>query len=303
MSVPRKHHFVPKGYLKRLVQPDAMVHYAKKGSRIVSSTSSKRLCREIDGYKLVSVPAEDALLLETTYKNLWEDHYDEVYQRLVDDSIGTIDSRLRQLVVGTVCSLLFRSQRMQHAVDGLMRQCIDFMANARFADGSQIKPTELDGIVYEVEGKTADELWAEYQANSNNDGLLVQQFITGVRLQQVRSGDAICVTKVHGTTGFISSDNPTRIHYPPEAGGVAPFNVTDVLTLPLNEEYRVELVPGVPGTELDRIYRVELSGPKAETEVLDNNIRQFNEAEKLLVGRQEALKAFLAHEVMKGAFG
>ncbi|MBX2978819.1 MAG: DUF4238 domain-containing protein [Flavobacteriales bacterium] len=292
MSIPKNHHFVPRGYLKRLVMPDTEVHYAWKESRIISSTSAKKLCSEIDGYKLVSVAPEDALILETTYKNLWEDHYDEVYKTLVDDTTVIIDDRLRQIVVGTVCSLLFRSQRIVNAVDGLMRQSIAFMANARALDGSQPKVAELDGKTYQLEGKTEDDLWAEYQANTNNDGLLVQQFITGVRLQQVRSRDAICITKVHGTTGFISSDNPTRIHYPPDAGIVAPFNVTDVLTLPLNESYRVELVPGIPKVELKRIYRFELSGSEAETEVLENNIRQFNEAERMVLGRNESLESF-----------
>lgn len=127
----------------------------------------------------------------------------------------------------------------------------------------------------------------------------MQQFAMGVRLQELRSRDAICVTKVHGTTGFISSDNPTRIHYPHDAGIVAPFNTKDVLTLPLNEEYRVELVPGIPNAALDRIFRFELSGSEALLEVLDNNIRQFNEAEKLIVGRREALRSFLEHEVMQ----
>ena len=213
MSIPKNQHFVPQGYLKRLVKPDTHVHYAWKDSRIISSTSSKNLCSEIDGYKLVSVPSEDALLLDTTYKTLWEDRYEEVYRTLIDDREEVIDARLRQLVVGTVCSLLFRSQRLKNAVDGLLRQSIAFMANARFQDGSQPKTAELDGKVYGLEGKTADEFWTEYQANTSNDGLFVQQFITGVRLQQVRSRDAICITKVHGTTGFISSDNPTRIHY------------------------------------------------------------------------------------------
>lgn len=292
MSIPKNQHFVPQGYLKRLVKPDTQVHYAWKDSRIISCTSSKNLCSEIDGYKLISVPPEDALLLDTSYKTLWEDNYDEVYKKLVDDREVVIDARLRQLVVGTVCSLLFRSQRLKNAVDGLMRQSIAFMANARGRDGSRPKKAELDGRVYELEGKTADELWAEYQANTNNDGLLVQQFITGVRLQEVRSSDAICVTKVHGTTGFISSDNPTRIHYPPDAGIVAPFNITDVVTLPLNESYRVELVPAIPNVELNRIYRFELSGSEAETEVLDNNIRQFNEAERIVLGRKSSLESF-----------
>lgn len=75
-------------------------------------------------------------------------------------------------------------------------------------------------------------------------------------------------------------------------GIVAPFNTMDVLSLPLNEDYRVELVPGIPGAEPDRIYRVELSGSEAETEVLDNNIRQFNEAERLILGRRESLESF-----------
>lgn len=293
MSIAKNHHFVPQGYLKRLVKPDTRVHYAWKERRIISSTSSKNLCSEIDGYKLVSVPPEDALSLDTTYKTLWEDHYDEVFKNLIADNIVTIDDRLRQLVIGTVCSLLFRSQRIQHTVDGLIRQCIDFMANARALDGSQPKSAELGGRVYQLAGKTADELWSEYQANTNNDGILTTQFLMGTRLQQVRSHDAICVTRVHGTTGFISSDNPTRIHYQPDAGIVAPFNISDVLSLPLNEAYRVELVPEVPGAVLERIYRVELSGAEAETEVLDNNIRQFNEAEKIVVGRRAALHAFL----------
>ncbi|HRH70593.1 MAG TPA: DUF4238 domain-containing protein [Flavobacteriales bacterium] len=295
MSTPRNHHFVPQGYMKRLVRPDTTVHYVKKGSRIISDTSTKKLCSEIDGYKLVSVAPEDAQLLDTTYKTLWEDHYDEVYKNLVDDRQESIDDRLRELVVGTVCSLLFRSRRIVNAVDSLMRQSIDFMANARRLDGSQPKIGVLDGKEYELEGKSADQLWAEYQANTNNDAVLTTQFTTGFRLQQVRMGDSISVTRVVGTTGFISSDNPTRIHYPPNAGIVAPFNVTDVLSLPLNEEYRVELVPGVPGADPNRIYRFELKGSEAEAEVLDYNIRQFSEAEKLIIGRKGALEAIINH--------
>lgn len=279
--------------MKRLVRPDTTVHYVKKETKIISSTSSKRLCHVIDGYKLVGVPEEDALLIDTAYKKIWEDHYDEIFTTLVDDRELAIDGRLRELVVGTVCSLLFRSRRMVNAIDSLRRQQIDFMANARRLDGSQPETGELDGKVYELHGKTADQLWAEYQANTNNDAILTTQFSTGLRLQQLRSNDAVCVTRVHGTTGFISSDNPTRIHYPPNAGIVAPFNFTDVLTLPLNEEYRIELVPGNPNAELDRIYRFDLKGTEAETEVLDNNIRQFNEAEKVIIGRKESLRAFL----------
>jgi hypothetical protein len=293
MSTPKNQHFVPQGYMKRLVRPDTTVHYVKKGSNIVSDTSSKKLCSELDGYRLVSVPLEDALLLDTTYKSHWEDHYDEVYKKLVDDSQDVIDDRLRQLVIGTVCSLLFRSRRIVNAVDSLMRQQINFMANARRLDGSQPKTGVLDGREYDLQGKSADQLWAEYQANTNNDAVLTTQFSTGLRLQQLRSNDAICVTRVHDTSGFISSDNPTRIHYPPNARVVAPFNVTDVLSLPLNEEYRVELVPGLPDTDPERIYRFELKGSEAEIEVLDHNIRQFNEAEKLIIGRKEALEAFL----------
>lgn len=295
MSTPKNHHFVPQGYMKRLVHPDITVHYAKKGSNIVSDTSSKKLCSEIDGYRLVGVAPEDALLLETTYKALWEDHYDEVYKKLVDYREVDIDGRLRQLVVGTVCSLLFRSRRIVNAIDSLRRQQVEFMANARRLDGSQPTTGILDGREYELHGKSADQLWAEYQANRNNDAVLTTQFTTGIRLQEVRAGDSICVTRVVGTIGFISSDSPTRIHYPPNAGIVAPFNVTDVLSLPLNEEYRVELVPRIPGADPNRIYRFELKGSEAEAEVLDNNIRQFNEAEKLIIGRKAALEAIIKH--------
>jgi hypothetical protein len=297
MSIPRNHHIVPRGYLKRLVRPDTSVHYAWKKNRIISDTSAKKLCSEIDGYRLVTVHPDDALLLETNYKNLWEDHYDEVFSTLTNDNITAIDDKLRTLVIGTVCSLLFRSQRLKNTINDFHRRLIESSVNMRFKDGTKPKTFELDGKIFELEGKTADDLWTEYSAGVNDDELLVTQFAMGVRLQQVRSRDAISITRVHGTTGFITSDNPTRIH-PSVPGIVAPFNTTDVLTLPLNEEYRIELVPGLPNVDQHRIYRTNLSGQEALDEVADNNHRQFVEAEKIIIGRRAALESFISTEPM-----
>lgn len=293
MSIPRNHHFVPQGYLKRFVLPDKTVHYAWKETKFISDTSAKKLCSEVDGYKLFSVPPEEALALDISYKKLWEDHYNEVHSALINDDVVVIDDRLRQLIIGTVCSLHFRSQRLKNSINSFKRRSIESMVTMRRRDGTQPEGFVLDGRTFLLEGKTADELWAEYQTPTADDGILMTYFALGVKLQELRSRDAISVTCVHGTSGFLASDNPVRIHSS-SAGIVAPFNNTDLLSLPINEKYRIELVPGIKAAEPHLIHRTHLFGQEAADEVFDNNSRQFAEADRLILGRRAVLESFLA---------
>ena len=112
-----------------------------------------------------------------------------------------------------------------------------------------------------------------------------------MRLAQVRMNDAIGVVKLDGPENFITSDHPVGI-WNQDDGIIIPFSPTNVLSLPINHKYRIDLYPPSDVRVKDHIARIVHSGLMATAEAAVSNETQFQQCEYYLLGDQRTLDQF-----------
>ena len=231
---------------------------------------------------------EERQLVERIYGDHWEADYQKVVDLVTDDQRIKVDDETRHFVISTVTTLLFRSMKWQLKQDGLMRQVFTAAVQHSKASGAEYVMMEDERI--SLVGKTVDELVKDYEKRGR-PARIITQLRMAMRLAQVRMNDAIGVVKLDGPENFITSDHPVGI-WNQDDGIIIPFSPTNVLSLPINHKYRIDLYPPSDVRVKDHIARIVHSGLMATAEAAVSNETQFQQCEYYLLGDQRTLDQF-----------
>ena len=286
-------HYVPRTYLKRFSVGRNSEFYIKRAFKkdfkdsIIDEINIAKICRQNHLYTLEGDTSEKRMIIEKFYSNEIEIHYERIYQLLVDPNKNSLSSEERELIIATVVTMLFRTPKLPNQLTKFMNDIIERSYKWCKQNNKEYYIDNKRKVV--ITGKSLEQVQKEEKERSRL-GTILTQFDLALRCIQIRtSRDRIQVIKINGDLGFITSDNPVAC-VNPGTRIIAPFDPTNILKLPLDNNHLLCLYPGdYKETEL-MIFR--------DTNHMDfnrkiaSNSHQLNNAERFLLGREDSIKDF-----------
>lgn len=298
IQITKKQHFVPRAYLKYFADKKGSGHYnimALSTNNLtpaaIEERNTKSICYEKNLYTLPGSTNEEKMLLETFYSEEFENKYEQVYAMLTDPAKAELTNEERELVISTVATMFYRVPIWQKQHTEVMKRVFAMCIQATNHTGQ--KETTIEGDVYVIEGKTVDQLIAEYVENNKSHQVITQLNIA-LKLVSVRlQSDNVYIFKLEdGEQEFITSDNPVKLqnlnNHP-----IMPFDPSNIMKLPLDTKHYLMLMPNNDKGNLNRISRHNAKGGFSRREELISNTEQLQGADQYILGSTSSLTRFL----------
>ncbi|MBK6754517.1 MAG: DUF4238 domain-containing protein [Flavobacteriales bacterium] len=294
-SQETKHqHYVPQGYMKGFATPEggSRIHFLRKEDLSAAKPSTVgNLCAETNGYTISGSTEAERQFVENTYGRVWEDNYKRVYDAVTDDSLTHLDDDTRRLIIGTVTSLLFRTRKLKIILGRMYEEMIQDAINV--SRTSNITHVTIERYSMPLDGRSAKELAREYE-RTQHDGQVLTQLRMAITLANVRKNDRVDVIKLDSEDNFVTSDHPVSFYNPSALPGVpqAPFTPTNILSLPINHKYRIDVYPPEQGRDSSLVSRITHRDLIAKGEMLMNHAEQSQTADLFILGEKTTLQNF-----------
>ena len=168
MGKKSRQHFVPRTYLKNFAQEiDRKFFVHTKTPKVIDNGGTgfrniSHICTEWDLYDLPGQLSDDERkVVDTFYKDAYEEHWTSVYTKLVDEDVSTITQEDRRVIIGMVSSMFFRNRLWNVFHDRVMGDSIErgYMLTKE-AGGERFV---LFGEDVVITGRTVDEIKKEFQ--------------------------------------------------------------------------------------------------------------------------------------------
>ncbi|MEQ6118689.1 DUF4238 domain-containing protein [Reichenbachiella sp. MALMAid0571] len=289
----KRQHYVPQAYLRKFgyqrKKDQFQVFLADKGRlNKPFPVNTSKICIQTDLYSLTGETEEERQAIEKFYDFEIETNYDRIYKILTDDSIRVIDDETKEAIVLTMITLLFRVTNWISSFNLFVNRIF----TDRFATAKQMekKYFYFEGKKIEISKKNVKELIVEYEKKTR-EGQVVTQLVAALRLSKIRMKGNLGIVKVEHSSNFITSDNPVNLS---RLGGghVMPFDPDNLISLPLNEKYKLTLYSNFDKERPNFISRILHKGEMADREILMNNFEQYQQAEKFIIGNKKELTTF-----------
>lgn len=292
----KRQHFVPRTYLKHFASAKgqeyriSVLPCSVESPDKIFETNIKNIAVERDLYTLPGETIDQKMAVEKFYSNEFEQHYNKLYNILVDPEIRKISLEERELIISTVVTMYYRTTKWVSASRDLMSRIFDQVFY-------QCQQTGMDYFTFEGEkisiaGRTYEEFTKAYN-DEKQPGMIITQLEAALKLISLRlKNDAIMVIKLDEDDEFITSDNPViATNYSEKK--MMPFDPENTLKLPLDSKHTLLLIPeGIPGQE-NLIFRKTSKDAVSIMNKLVGNYQQMNNSEKFLLGTKTALKSYL----------
>lgn len=292
-----RQHFVPRTYLKHFgtrIKKAYMINVlpsdATEKNKIFEA-STKSIAFEKHLYTLPGETVEQKMAIEKFYSDELEQHYNDIYEILVDPNKNRITAQERELIISTVVTMYYRTTKWVNASK-------NFTGRVFMKAFHLCQQTGEDNFMYgderiSIKGKTLEQFTKEFN-DERQHRMILLQLETAFKLIALRiKNDAICVIKLdEDNHEYITSDNPV-IADNHNSQYFAPFDPKNLLRLPLDSKHTLMLVPEcLKGQELT-IVRNNTKGVFAEMEKLTANSSQTQNAEKHIIGSKSGLESYL----------
>lgn len=293
-----KQHFVPRTYLKHFGQPEKgqdkiyRILRDDPDSGNIRQVAVAHACYQNDLYTLTGSIAEERMALENFYRLSVEDGYDKLRQVLLDENQEAASEELRSQVLHTVTTMMTRTTKLLAQSNKQMDRVLTMMWQLCQQNGSDT--FDFGGEKHSVKGKSLDELQRDFRRRSQPDRAITQLDVA-LQLGMARQDDfGILVVTIDTEGGeFLTSDNPVIVR---KVGGrTVAFDPESSLRLPIGPKHILYLMPGTHDTYKSRITRWNLVGERAKLERIGSNHEQQANAERWLLGSQDALERHI-HE-------
>ena len=298
IQITKKQHFVPRAYLKYFADKKGSGHYNIMAlptnnltTEAIEERNTKSICYEKNLYTLSGSTNEEKMLLETFYSEKFENKYEQVYTMLTDPAKAELTNEERELVISTVATMFYRVPIWQKQHTEVMKRVFAMCIQATNHTGQ--KETTIEGDVYVIEGKTVDQLIAEYVENNKSHQVITQLNIA-LKLVSLRlQSDNVYIFKLEdGEQEFITSDNPVKLQNLNNQP-IMPFAPSNIMKLPLDTKHYLMLMPNNDKGNLNRISRHNAKGGFSKREELISNTEQLQGADQYILGSTSSLTRFL----------
>ncbi len=293
-TLVKRQHFVPQTYLKHFGIVDGEEVYIKvlpKEENTVDGifdSNIKNVALKKHLYTLPGDTTEEKMVIERFYSENLEVHYNRIYEILTNKSINRISPEDRELIITTVVTMYYRTTWW-------INQHFEVMSRVFEQQFELCKQTGKDyymfeGVKHSISSQTLEEHLAEYK-NENQPSMIFQQLHVASKLISLRiRNDKICVYKLSSDrTELITSDNPvTAVNILQD--NLVPFDPQNILSLPLDSEHILYLIPDNDTHERNSIYRTEFDGSMGYNEIIISNYEQAKLSERFIFGSKTSLE-------------
>lgn len=284
----KKHHFVPRTYLKNFSHKkndDYYVHVLQKDQSYdkIFESNIINVCAENHLYTL-SGTDESKLMLEDIYSNIFENQYDNLYSVLTNDSIIEISPEIKKSIVSAVITMFYRTKKWINIYSSHTDEVMNklYQVSKQYGSDSYINS---NGETINIKGKTLEELQIN-EKNKSRIPLIITQLKAALKLIEAKQFDNINVFKIIDENEFITSDNPV-LPMNINRQRTIPFDIDNAYYLPISNKYLLSIFPReVDLPVLNKIIRLIIGREQIEG---FNNMQLFN-SDKFLIGSTSSLK-------------
>jgi hypothetical protein len=295
-----KQHFVPRTYLKHFGHQEKGQDKIYRALRDdadpanVRQVSVASVCFQNDLYTLEGESSAERMALEDFYRTSVEDEYDALREILLDPQQKIASEELRGQVLHTVATMLMRTTKLlshrNKVMDRVLEQMI--MLNTYSENQSLRSNSKTASIKEKVLSKMRQDMRKQIQPSQ-----AITQIELALQLGKAKEKDfGIVVLTIDEEAGeYITSDNPVFIR---SLDGLSTaFNPNAALRLPLSPKHMLWLMPKAHDLFKNYITRWFMSGDQAKLERMAANMTQQHNAERWLLGNQDAVQLHIRERV------
>lgn len=293
-----RQHFVPKTYLKHFGRQegrDSFVHRLPKDSidpDDIDETNTKNIGLSKNIYTLHGETTEQKMAIEYFYRDHLEDHYNRMYDLLINPNKIEITAEERNLIISTVVTMYYRTTSWVTMHKRFMKRVFERVFEMSQANGKD--EFKFEDETFSIKGREVKEFTQEWLRKSQ-PGMALTQLETAFKLIPLRKRrDTIMVADLNSVDHeFITSDNPV-IASNNKVQRLIPFDPDNMLRLPIDSKHILILIPDPSGPVLDGIFRNPLNGIQAGVERLTSNYQEMKFSENFIIGSKSGLEKYLA---------
>ncbi len=288
----KRQHFVPQTYLRKFSIEGKKNQYQifaapKTNIEKVFPSNIENVCVHNDLYTLPGETEEERMIIEKFYGEAYEAEYNKMYEILTDDFARKISTDDSAFIISSMIIMFFRTTRLMVEHNELMYRVFESAVQLCKQTGKDYFMFDNEKIM--LNGRNAEQLIIDHKKENRVPQVLVQLDVA-LKLMQIRKNDSIQVIKIkQNGPEYITSDNPVTL-YNIESKHVAPFDPKNIISLPLNGQYKVAILPYEnPGF----ISRISHNDNMSYSEVLTNGYEQLGSSEKFILGTENGLNQFI----------
>ncbi|MES2764219.1 MAG: DUF4238 domain-containing protein [Bacteroidota bacterium] len=294
----KRQHYVPRTYLRNFATEQAGGEYYIHALPIDNPEKERifelnitNVCLARHLYTLPGETAHERMLLETFYSTELEQHYQRLYQILIDPDKIEITPKERELIISTVVTMFYRTTLWINQHNEFAKRTLTLLYET-------CKQTNKDYFISEGEkisiaGKTLEEIITENKIESRPMQVLTQLETAFKLIQQRMQTDGIMVTKLlDDNCEFITSDNPVLVQSI-NGGRTTPFDPKNLIKVPLDKKHMLLLMPYAEKDTMHRIIRHNETGVVCNVKTLTSNSSQFTNSERFVLGAESSLNIYL----------
>jgi len=290
----KRQHYVPETYLNKFGKErkeSVFQVFVLNKERLKNpfTVNTSKICVETNLYTLDGHSEEERQLIENFYNKEIEQKYNAIYQLLTDDNVREVTLAQKELIIATAITLLFRVTKWLTSHNEFIGRVFEKGMQSAEQYGKDYFLFEGDKISFK--GKSPKELVNEY-AQKSKERNIITPLQVALKLIELKKSDTISVIKLEDEShSFITSDNPIAL-YNFKMRFFAPFDPDNIISMPLNSKYKLTIYPNDGIYKPEYISRIFHKGILAYTETMTNNVEQFNNAERFVIGDFETLNGF-----------
>ena len=282
----KKHHFVPRTYLKNFA-------HRKNDDFYVSVLQKDQPCEKIFESNIINICAENHLYtltgnnesrlqLENIYSNVFENEYADLFSILTNDDIWDITSDKKISIISAVITMFYRTKKWineynifaDEALNKIFQTCKQYDADHYI---------NTNGKRINIKDKSLEQLQYN-QKNITRIPMILTQLKTALKLIEAKQFDNINVLKINDNSEFITSDNPV-IARNTNNTTIIPFGIDNAYYLPISNKYLLSIFPKEDLPVNTKIMRMEIS----KEQVADLNSSQLFYSDKFIIGSKNGI--------------
>lgn len=288
----KRQHFVPRTYLRNFSIERKENQYQifaapKNDIEKIFPSNIENICVYKDLYTLQGETEEERMLIEKFYGDAYESEYNKMYEILTDDKIRNISQEDNAFIISSVITMFFRTTRLMSDHNELMYRVFTQLVQLCEQTGKDYFMFENEKIF--LNGRNAEQLLFDHK-NESRVPQVITQLDVAQRLIKIRKNDSVQVIKIQNSGHeYITSDNPVTL-YNFESRHIAPFDPKNTISMPLNGQYKVIVLPYQnPGF----ISRINHSANMSYSEALTTGYEQLGSSERFILGTENGLNEFI----------
>lgn len=296
MSNPKRHHYIPKSYLKNfaLNQDDKFFVEAKLINEEAvkpNLISTVDICVGKNLYTIPNVEGEDKYAIEKYYASEIDAIFPDIYKLLINEEISELTDEQRRNVILTVLSLFFRTPKFLNLnakyLDSVLHYAVE---NHIDGDGRVIFKDDI----YDLDFHISQFVQIRDELNIQNKIVFLNEHMKDLHdFVEYKLKAGMMMITIIGDANLITSDNPVIIRSQVNKEFNL-FDPTNIIHVPIDNKHYLMIAPNSEDALPNTVFRTSHDDIMF---VLTNNLQVERNAESWIFGKPGTVKAHIKDQL------